>query len=66
MASKPRPNPTTVPSGLTKSPKARGSKDKDQAARFIETARELEVDESGKAFDHAIGRILHKVPTAPK
>ena len=32
--------------------------DKSQKERFIETARELEADESGKAFDRAFKRIV--------
>ena len=32
--------------------------DKEQSARFVETARELGVDESGGAFDAAIKKIL--------
>lgn len=31
--------------------------DKEQSARFVETARQLEVDESGKAFERAIGIV---------
>lgn len=29
-----------------------------QAARFRETARELEADETGKAFEQAFGKIV--------
>ena len=36
--------------------------EKPQKQRFIETAREIEADESGKAFDRAVKRIL----VAPK
>lgn len=46
-------------SGRTKSPKARGTdKDKEQSARFKETARELETDESGEAFYDAVRRVV--------
>jgi len=31
-----------------------------QSQRFVETARALEVDESGKAFERALGAILPK------
>lgn len=60
MASKGRPS--TVPKARTKSPKARGTdKDKEQSARFIETARELGVDESGEQFDRAIRAVIPPV-----
>jgi hypothetical protein len=41
-------------------PKATKPKDdaKAQSERFIETARMLGVDETGKAFDEAVGKIL--------
>jgi hypothetical protein len=48
-------------------PKARGSgakkkapkeSQKEQSERFIAAARELEADESGKAFEKAIKRIV--------
>ena len=32
--------------------------DKEQSERFIETARELDADESGKKFESTIDRIL--------
>jgi hypothetical protein len=32
--------------------------DKEQSARFIATARELEVDESGKEFQKAFAKIV--------
>lgn len=32
--------------------------DKEQSDRFIETARELGVDESGEAFERALDRIV--------
>lgn len=31
-----------------------------QRERFIETAREIEADETGKAFDQAFKKIVHK------
>ncbi|WP_157038853.1 hypothetical protein [Rhodopseudomonas palustris] len=51
---------------MDKKPKARGptkkaakpkAKDEKQFERFIETARELDVDESGKSFDVAFRKI---------
>ena len=53
MASKGRASPpATAPKARTESPKARGTdKDKEQSERFKQTARELEADESGKAFE---------------
>jgi hypothetical protein len=40
------------------SPKPKDKPDKEQAARFIKTARELEVDESGKALERAIKAVM--------
>ena len=43
--------------------------DPEQSKRFIETARELEADESGKAFERAIKKIVpsswQKAPKRP-
>lgn len=59
MASKPRLSTATSRSGRTKSPKARGTEaDKEQAARFIETAREVEAEKTGKEFLRALDVIL--------
>jgi hypothetical protein len=43
-------------------PKRKGKKDtdKEQSARFIETARQLGVDESGKEFEAAMQKILKR------
>jgi len=50
---------STGRSGLTKSPKARGTdKDKEQSKRFKETARALEADQSGEAFERATRALL--------
>jgi hypothetical protein len=49
MAEKPKPKA---------SPKPKDKPDKEQSARFIETARELEVDESGGAFERSLDRVL--------
>jgi len=45
-------------SGPTKSQKVRGISQKEQSERFKETARELEVDESGQAFEVAVKQII--------
>jgi hypothetical protein len=37
--------------------------DKEQSERFKETARQLEVDESGEAFDRALNVIKHRKAT---
>jgi hypothetical protein len=51
---------------MASKPKTRGSpkkakpkeKEKSQRERFIETAREIGVDESGKEFERALKRIV--------
>lgn len=45
-------------------PKRKPRKDsqKAQSERFVETARELDADESGEAFDRAIGTIIYRRP----
>jgi hypothetical protein len=48
MAKKPSPKPNEP--------------DKEQAARFIETARLLEVDESGADFERAAAIVVRKRP----
>jgi hypothetical protein len=40
--------------------------DKEQAERFKETARELGVDESGKNFEDAFGKIVPTRKASPK
>ena len=47
-----------------KSPSATKGSDEKQSARFIETARKLEADESGKKFTSALDRLFQK--SAPK
>ena len=49
MAKKPDKKPKAKPKKMTA---------KEQSAQFIKTARELEVDESGEAFEKAISRLL--------
>ena len=39
--------------------------DKEQFARFVKTARELEVDESSESFSKAVNSVL-KVKDAPR
>lgn len=39
-------------------PKSRKSDDTDQSARFIEVARALGVDESGKTFEAAFSKLV--------
>lgn len=34
--------------------------DKEQSQRFVETARDLEIDESGQAFDRAMESVTEK------
>lgn len=38
--------------------KAKNPTQKEQSERYIETARELDVDESGDAFDRALSIVL--------
>jgi hypothetical protein len=40
--------------------------DKEQSERFKQTARDLGVDEAGKEFERAIGRIIRPAKTSPK
>ncbi len=40
--------------------------DAEQSQRFVETARKLEVDESGKAFEKTLKNISPKVTEFPK
>jgi len=44
------------------------SQEKTQSERFIETAREIGVDESGKEFERALKRVVppRKGSSAPK
>lgn len=53
------------PKGKKAKPKTKLS-DKEQSERFIETARELGVDESGEAFDKAFDRVVKPGKAAPK
>lgn len=50
--------PSTARNGRTGSRKAPATEDKEQSARFIETARELGVDESSESFELAISVVL--------
>lgn len=40
--------------------------DKEQSERFIEKAREIEADESGKSFERAIGRVVPPTKVIPR
>ena len=40
--------------------------DAERHARFVETARQVEVDESPGAFDRAFERLQVKTPPSPK
>ena len=51
--------PSTARKARTKSPKGRATdEDKEQSARFIETARQLDVDQGAEQFERAINAIL--------
>ncbi len=52
MAQKPKAR------GATNKVRSAAAKQKVQSARFIEAAREIGVDESGKEFDRALGKIV--------
>lgn len=54
MASGDPPNIDRKPTGK----KAKALSPKEQSERFRQTARDLESDESGEAFEKAIGRVL--------
>jgi len=43
-----------------KKSKAIPTKDPAQSARFLETAKSLDVDETGKAFDRALDKLVPK------
>jgi len=62
MASKLKPDPSIARKARTGSPKAPATEDKEQSARFVEAARELEVDESGESFKRAVERIIPAKP----
>lgn len=53
------------PKGKPKS-KGRSATDKEQSARFIETARNIGVDETGKEFEQALKKIVPRRPFSPK
>jgi len=43
---------------MAKKPKAVRPKEKTQAERFVETARQIGADETGKAFERAFEKIV--------
>lgn len=49
------------PKGKKAKPKPKLS-DKEQSERFMETARELGVDESGRAFEKAFEKVIKVKP----
>jgi hypothetical protein len=54
---------------MAQKPKAgspKSGKAKSQSERFIETARELGVDETGKEFERAMGRIARAAKPGAK
>lgn len=58
MVSGDPPNTAPKPTGK----KATKLSQKEQSERFKETARELEADETGKAFEHALDKIANRSP----
>jgi hypothetical protein len=57
MARRPKAKPKR------KSPKDTKGSDEKQSARFVETARLLETDESGGEFGRALAKIFGKSPS---
>jgi len=47
------------PAGKAKKPK---ETQKEQSARFVETARSIGVDESGREFENALARLVPRRP----
>ena len=50
--------PSTAAKARTGSRKAQATEDKDQSARFIDAARELEADETGTKFEAALKIVV--------
>ena len=50
--------------GSPKKKAAKAKKEKTQRERFIETAREIGVDESGKKFEQLFGKIARPTRSA--
>ena len=61
MASGDQANTSRKPTGK----KAKKLSQKEQSERFIETARELDSDESGKAFESALDRLITRKQHQP-
>jgi hypothetical protein len=57
MAQKPKVGKAKVPPDKAK------AQEKTQSERFIETARSIGVDESGREFDKALRRLVPRRPT---
>jgi hypothetical protein len=58
MAAKPPAKSGSPPTKKPSGKKAKPLSQKEQSERFKETARRLEVDESGGAFERAMKRVL--------
>ena len=66
MASKAPSKSGKPPPGKPTGKKARSLSQKEQSARFKETALKLEADEGGNAFDRAVGVVLASKPYVQK
>ena len=62
MASKAPPKSAGPPPKKPSGKKAKPLSQREQSARFKETARELGVDESGQQFTKAVEALLHPLP----
>jgi hypothetical protein len=49
----------------TAAKKSAQEKQKEQSARFIEAAREHNVDETGKEFEQALTKVVRTTPVKP-
>lgn len=58
MASDDRPSTAPRPKPKPSGKKAKPLSQKEQSERFKQTARELEADESGEAFENVVGDLL--------
>ena len=45
--------------------KSRKNTDKEQSERFMETARKLESDETGKSFERVFGKLVQRKSAKP-
>ena len=58
LSESPSPPSKKVRATANKAGSLKKMTDKEQSARFVETARMLEVDESGNAFDRAVKKVI--------